>query len=311
MQSLRRRCGLVVLVCMTSTVMAAEENLARLCKDWAKNGRDSYKELGVPPQVSPIVTDRYKGKHGDQVIELLGRKHSSDGPIDAYVKFQLISFEPDLKQATSKQLENIVEAMPEIEGYPTRPPSELLRVIEISKREKVDNEALVKVASDFNVSVKGIASRNSRSFDYRKRLIEALPDEGGYKLYATLLTYFELKMTGQTMPIRQKRDPKTKQKVNAEPAYDIAYAVELAAKTGELDSGMKRNLLGVLNKMRVAKDKVKVVASAGVDKAKNEIKVNWRGTGDLLGKDDEHYAWQPMSPNVPVPKSRRLRQCAG
>ncbi len=283
---LRLSClGLALVVASTQ---AADVNMARLCKDLAKKGRDSYKELGVPPQVSPILTEKHKGRHEDQVLEQLTRNHSSDAPIDAYVKYQLIAFEPDFSKATPKQLEDIIESMPEIASYPSRPPSSLVRMVEISKKEKIPKGVLKEAAQAFNVTAKQIATLNGRAFEYRKRLIKSLPDAGGYKLYALLATHYDVQVAGQKIPVKTKRDPKTKKKVPAEPTFDIAYAEEIASKTGELTSTMKRNITGVLKKMMIAKSKVRLVVSASLDK--DALRINYRGATKILGEDGVYYA---------------------
>lgn len=50
----------------------------------------------------------------DVLIRLLGRHLNSDTSVDAYIKWRLMAFEPDLARATTADLKSVVKALPRI-----------------------------------------------------------------------------------------------------------------------------------------------------------------------------------------------------
>jgi len=267
---------------------AQDIDLDRVCRELVDKGRDSYKDLGVPPQVSPILTEKYKGKAGDQVIRLLAKKHSSDTAIDAYVKLQLLTFEPDFKKAASEDIEKILKALPGLDRLPT-PPSGLHRLEKMSWKQPLPKAGLEKATAAYNVKVGEVHSRNQRSLEYRKKLLQQLPSEGGYKLLGLLINHADVGAAGEEMPIKKKwQDGKH---VPLEPTYDVAHAADEAGKVGAIEADMKRKIIAAMNQLMRIKGRYQSVSRTGVYEkdGKHHIWMHWRKTDKVMGENDAYY----------------------
>jgi hypothetical protein len=56
---------------------------------------------------------------GEVVVEALGRKLHNHPAVDAYIKWQLLSFDPNLSQLDQRQLRRVLRALPPIAAQPT------------------------------------------------------------------------------------------------------------------------------------------------------------------------------------------------
>ncbi len=271
-------------------VLAQEPDLDAVCRELIQKGKDSYKDLGVAPQVSPVLTEKYKGKASDQVIRLLGKRHSSDSAIDAYVKLQLLTFEPDFKTASPDALEDMLKQLPALDRLPT-PPGGLHQLEKLSWKQQLPKSGLEKATGHYNAGVGEIHTKNMRSLEYRKKLLQSLPAEGGYLLLGLLLNHLDVAAAGEEVPLKKHWDGAQNKTVIDEPTYDMPRAAEEAGKVGEMSNDMRRMALSALNKMRTIKGKYQSVPRTGVYEkdGSHHIWMHWEKTDNILGENDMYY----------------------
>ncbi len=93
--------------------------LEKTAESIIEEARKSWKEDEKWPREKSNFADDHPADIPDRVLlDALARKHHDDPRLDAYVRWQLLSYEPDIDQLSGPQIKRLLDAMP---PYASRP----------------------------------------------------------------------------------------------------------------------------------------------------------------------------------------------
>lgn len=126
---------------------------------------------------------------GDEVVRLLQKPLDRNPVVDAYVKWQLLSYKPDLDAVRPVDALRLIEAMPAFEPSGQLAKSDRNFVNRYANRDDIPAahaRRLIELGQRFHHGQLAIIQRNEPNDAYRDALIEALPDDHGLKLHAMI-----------------------------------------------------------------------------------------------------------------------------
>ncbi len=98
---------------------AGQATLEKTVKAIIEEARESWKEDEKWPRKQSNFADDHPADIPDRVLlNALVQKHHDDPRVDAYVRWQLLSYEPPIDQLTNPQIKRLLDAMP---PYVSRP----------------------------------------------------------------------------------------------------------------------------------------------------------------------------------------------
>ena len=159
-------------------------------KELAAEARASLKDQGIwPRQEADYAAKKHLSLDSDVVIKSLGRRLDRNPAVDGYIKWQLLSFKPDLTRASRRQHGAIVKALPKLAPRPG-PTSKQQKVFSAA----ADRPPSLKLADStkqaydaFYAARKQVDHVNAPNLHYRDALAKQLPHEGGVRLTYMLI----------------------------------------------------------------------------------------------------------------------------
>lgn len=119
---------LIGLLVPHAPASAADENLpqrsiAPLIAELVREGRDGWKDQQAwPRQAESFAADKRVRVANDDLVRVLSRKLQRDPALDAYIKWQLMSFAPDFSQTDADEFRRIIAVTPDLLGQPRPAP---------------------------------------------------------------------------------------------------------------------------------------------------------------------------------------------
>jgi hypothetical protein len=158
-------------------------------RDLIQEARKQMRELKVwPRQTSDYAVKTNTMIEGVDVIKALGKRWDRLGPMDGYVKWQLLSYQPSLVDADPRELEAIVRFFPELMPRPS-PTAQQMRVFTAAEKQPLPQykDKLRDEIAKFEMAVADMANLNKPSLEYRDRIIFELTEDNGLRLQVKLM----------------------------------------------------------------------------------------------------------------------------
>jgi len=194
---------------------------------------------------------------GPEVIDALGRRWHRTPPIDGYVKWQLLSYQPNLVDAEPRQLEAIIKNLPDLMPRP-KPTAQQARVFAAAEKQALPRykDKIKEMIADFERSVAETHGLNEPALTYRDKVTQEMPSAGGLKLMAL---YFD---AASRFDAGEKSHLKVVDKM-------VREARQLKDDTETLPLPVRRKLLALLEAQKKKKnnalDAINMMASGQVN----------------------------------------------
>ncbi|MBI1370419.1 MAG: hypothetical protein GC162_17425 [Planctomycetes bacterium] len=159
------------------------------CRELVNECRKKLRELKVfPRKTSNYAIETNTMIEGDQVIKAMGRRWDRMGPIDGYVKWQLLSYQPNISQADKRDLGQIVSNLPELLPRPPFTPQQA-KVFAAAEKTAMEQykDKIRELISAYELSVNEVASLNQPAIEFRDAVMAEIPQEGGLRIQARLM----------------------------------------------------------------------------------------------------------------------------
>ncbi len=188
----RRAVQLGLLLCLAMPhAAAADAQLARQAvAKLADEARTALKDdQPFPRSESDYAKGDTETLTGDEVLKLLMKKLDRNPTVDAYIKWQLLSYEPDLAAVKPADAMRLIAAMPAFEPAGRLDKPDHAFVKRYANRDDISAahaRKLIEIGQRFHHAEDAIIRRNEPNDAYHAAVIDALPDTLGLKLHAII-----------------------------------------------------------------------------------------------------------------------------
>lgn len=146
------------------------------------------KDATFPPRAESDFAETAGGTLGSEdVVKSMQRRLDRVPLVDAYIKWQLLSFEPKLKELGAADIIKVFDALPELQPRDQVSRSDQRIVQTYGNKKDIPAEAsrrLARIAENFEAEQKKIDAHNQPNLELRKALMSQLPDHPGVELLA-------------------------------------------------------------------------------------------------------------------------------
>lgn len=182
--------SLLALLAFTLPVAANNPYLARqAARELAKEAHAALKEGKPFPRTEPDYAKTGAALSRTDVRRLLTKQLDPTPAVDAYIKWQLLSYEPDFSEMSPGQALRLIPGIPAFEEAGQLKPDDHAFVQRYANRGRItaaQSRRLIELGQRFHHEQAAIRKRNEPNEAYRKALIEALPEAHGVKLFAMI-----------------------------------------------------------------------------------------------------------------------------
>ncbi|QNN21274.1 hypothetical protein HED60_02985 [Planctomycetales bacterium ZRK34] len=158
-------------------------------RDLVLEAKKKMRELQVwPRQTSDYAVKTNTMIESEEVIKALGRRLDRLGVMDGYVKWQLLSYQPSLVDASPRELEAIVRFFPQLMPRPN-PTAAQMRIFKAAEQRALPQykDKIRAEISEYELAVANIANMNKPAMEYRDKIIFELPEDNGLRLQVKLM----------------------------------------------------------------------------------------------------------------------------
>ena len=144
---------------------------------------EQFREIGELENLEPDFVERFDYTlHPDDLLRLVTHvQDRSDQVIDGYIRFQLLSLEPDFTQLNDRQFERFVESLPGFPKHPTasaRLHAECEHMAERAGRNEPVREELQEKWEALQIQMKQHEMLTFPAIEFRDAVADLLPDTG-------------------------------------------------------------------------------------------------------------------------------------
>ena len=160
-----------------------------MIRDIAKEGRDELaKSKSWPRKAADYAKANSLTAESKDVLAALGRRLDRNEALDGYIKWQLLSFNPDFSQAGSREWESLVRGMPELirRAEPTASDRRVLAAAEQQGNERTADR-LRELITAYETEVAQTAELSTPAVKYRDALISNVPEANGTRMLVRIM----------------------------------------------------------------------------------------------------------------------------
>lgn len=158
-------------------------------RDIAKEAKDSLAETkDWPRKASDYAQKNNLEMDSDDVLTALGRNLDRSDAIDGYIKWQLLSFNPNFAEAAGREWSGIVRGLPQLtpRAQPNATTRRAFTVAEKQPNERLSDK-LREMIGEFETEVKQVDQLNMPAIKYRDAVMAQVPDEGGTRMQVRIM----------------------------------------------------------------------------------------------------------------------------
>lgn len=230
------------LPALAQTHPAAQRvNAQQLVRQLADEARAALgPDAKFPPRDKPDVAASVDGTlSSPEVVRILQRKLDRDPLVDAYVKWQLLSFEPNLSGLSAREAMRVVDALPELPVQGRVDPRHDRLVQNYGNKPNLP-DALIKqfevIVADFNKEQATIAERIKPNYAYREHVLKEVAQVQGVEFPAMFKDAEQRVRAGDKFWNRSVQDIVEKAKaIKSDPAYPAGLRSALQQKLQQLN----------------------------------------------------------------------------
>ncbi len=163
-------------------------------------------EAAFPRQASDFAQTSGLEVPGDEVIKALSKRLDRNPVVDAYIKWQLISYEPILSTLHPSKQIRVIEAMPQLLQMGQIDRRLVSQISRYSGREPkgAEKQALDKLIAEYYRQQDQLAAYNNPAMAYQNLIIERMPPANAMNAFASIKA-LELHMLATTDKVSKLR----------------------------------------------------------------------------------------------------------
>lgn len=164
----------------------SSEQALRLALDRLTQEGGVFKDTGALPRPEPDFALTFRYSIDDlHLLDAVTRPAHDDPVVDAYVRWQLLSFSPDFALLDDDRFLSLLDALPRLAPDPTLNPAlyeQLERLASLAAPEAPDFAAAETLWQKTEGEIRYVGLINVPALSFRDRLHEALPETGPRRL---------------------------------------------------------------------------------------------------------------------------------
>lgn len=158
-------------------------------RDIAAEGREAIKGDGTwPRKEADFAKTHGLEADSEDVLKALGRRLDRNEPLDGYIKWQLLSFNPNFAEASGRDWQDIVNGLPQVvqRAQPSPAHRRLFAAAEAQPNER-NADRLREIVADLEKEHTLVQGYSTPAVKYRDAVIKQIPEANGVRMQVRLM----------------------------------------------------------------------------------------------------------------------------